>query len=63
MRRFLQLLSWTSLIAVILPAFLFLAGTMELPTMKTVMWIASASWFTVTPLWMGRKSKLKGTES
>ena len=62
MRRVLQILSGTSLIAVILPSVLFLAGTLELQAMKTVMWIASALWFIITPLWMGRKSKLEGTE-
>ena len=63
MRWFLQILSWMALITTILPAFLFLAGIMDIHTMKTVMLIASVSWFIITPFWMGRKNKLEGIES
>lgn len=63
MRGILQIVSWISLFATILPAFLFLAGTMDIHLIKTVMLIATAAWFIITPLWMGRKSKRMGVES
>ena len=58
MRNLLQVLSWIALIATILPAFLFLTGRMDIHLMKIMMLTATAAWFILTPLWMGRKEKI-----
>jgi hypothetical protein len=51
----LQLVSWTALIATIVPAALFLAGrAMTLDQAKLIMLLATIAWFAVTPFWMGR---------
>jgi len=54
MRKLLQLISWSALVATILPALLFLAGRVELLQVKQVMLLATAVWFVTTPLWMGK---------
>jgi ABC-type uncharacterized transport system permease subunit len=54
MRRIYQIISWVSLTATILPAILFLAGTLDLNQTKMMMVLATLGWFVHTPLWMGR---------
>jgi len=51
MRLILRIISLLSLIALILPSILFLAGRMELDKVKWVMLIATIVWFaTATPV-------------
>lgn len=51
MRPALKIVSILSLIALILPPILFLAGSMELDTAKWIMVIATIGWFvTATPV-------------
>jgi hypothetical protein len=57
MRRFIQILSWTALIMTVLPAVLFLAGAMEIHSMKGTMLFATVVWFITTPFWMGKGRK------
>jgi hypothetical protein len=47
-----KLISWISLVALIAPAILFLAGRMELDQVKLIMLMATIVWFVSTPLWM-----------
>lgn len=51
MRLILKIVSMLSLIALILPAILFLAGRMELDGVKWFMLLATIVWFvTATPI-------------
>ena len=50
-----KLISWISLVALIAPAILFLAGHMELDQVKLIMLIATVVWFVSTPLWMWKE--------
>ena len=50
----LQVVSWIAAGFTILPSFIYLGGSMELPTMKTIMLVSTLVWFIVTPLWMER---------
>ena len=54
MRRVLQVISWVSLVGVILPPTLFLFDGLSLSATKWWMLAATAVWFISTPLWMGR---------
>jgi hypothetical protein len=56
MRLVLKVISGLALVAVIAPSAMFLAGRMELATLKLVMLIATVVWFIATPCWMGRTS-------
>ena len=55
MRSILQIVSLLALIGLTLPSIIFLAGRMELNTVKWLMLIATIVWFVATPLWMGRE--------
>jgi len=55
MRRVAQAVSWLSLPGVVLPAFLYLSGSMTLDSVKAWMLVFSAAWFASVPIWMGRK--------
>lgn len=55
MRRVVQTLSWISLVVLMAPPVLFIAGKMTLDTVKLVMLIATVAWFATTPFWMGKK--------
>ena len=51
MRLILKIVSVLSLIALILPSILFLAGRMELDSVKWLMLVATIVWFvTATPI-------------
>ena len=52
MRLLLQLISWLSLIVLIVPSIMYLAGRMELDRVKWIMLIATIVWFTSASLWM-----------
>ncbi|HOP97056.1 MAG TPA: hypothetical protein PLK78_06405 [Verrucomicrobiota bacterium] len=52
-----QVVSWVSLGAVIIPAVLYLSGTVGLAQVKHVMIAATVLWFAAVPLWMGRRKK------
>ena len=52
MRPILQIVSLLALIALTLPSIIFLAGRMELNTVKWLMLLASAVWFVTATPWM-----------
>ncbi len=52
MRSILQIISLLALIALTLPSVLFLAGRLELDTVKWIMLAATVVWFAVTTPWM-----------
>ncbi len=54
LRTLLQLLSWISLVATILPSLLYLSGGIDLDRCKMSMLTATIVWFAVTPWWMER---------
>ena len=52
MRPILQIVSLLALIALTLPPVIFLAGRMELDTVKWIMLVASIVWFVTATPWM-----------
>jgi len=52
MRLILQIVSLLALIVLTLPSILFLAGRMELDSVKWTMLIASIVWFIAATPWM-----------
>lgn len=52
MRTILQFISLLALIALTLPSVIFLAGNMELNTVKWLMLVATIVWFFSATLWM-----------
>ncbi len=52
----LVIVSLLSLVALMLPSILFLAGRMELPTAKWVMLLATIVWFAAATPWMWKQS-------
>ena len=52
LRKIAQWVSWLSLVALVAPSIIFLAGKMELDRVKTVMLIATIVWFVSASLWM-----------
>jgi hypothetical protein len=54
MRRTLQLISFGSLLGVIVPPVLYILDRMPLPSVKTWMLVFTAAWFATVPLWMDR---------
>ena len=59
MRPILQIVSLLALIALTLPSIIFLAGRMELDTVKWLMLLASIVWFVAATPWMWKDN---GTE-
>ena len=55
MRLTVQIISWLALAATLVPAFLYLASSLDLAQVKTWMLVATVVWFATVPLWMGRK--------
>ena len=45
MRKVLLLVSWCGLALTLVPPFLFLAGVLEASTMKTLLLVGAALWF------------------
>ncbi|MBN1805086.1 MAG: hypothetical protein JW837_07535 [Sedimentisphaerales bacterium] len=56
MRAIFQIISLLALIALTLPSILFLAGRMELDTVKWIMVLATIVWFVVTAPSMWKNS-------
>lgn len=52
----LKIVSLFSLVALMLPSILFLAGRMELTTVKWVMLAATVVWFAAATPWMWKQS-------
>jgi nitrate/nitrite transporter NarK len=52
MRPILQIVSLLALIALTLPSIIFLAGRMELDTVKWIMLLATIVWFVAATPWM-----------
>jgi branched-subunit amino acid transport protein len=52
MRPILKIVSLLALIALILPSVFFLAGRMELDSVKWLMLLASIVWFVTATPWM-----------
>ncbi len=50
-----KIISWISLVVLIVPSILFLAGRMELDQVKLVMLIATVVWFVSGAMWMWPK--------
>jgi hypothetical protein len=55
MRSILIIVSLVSLIALILPSILFLAGRMDLDKAKWIMILATIIWFVTATGWMWRE--------
>jgi len=55
MRSILQIVSLLSLVVLVLPSVLFLAGRMELDTVKVIMIPASIVWFITAAGWMWKE--------
>lgn len=56
MRPILQIVSLLALIVLTLPSILFLAGRMELDTVKWVMLVATIIWFAAATPWMWKNN-------
>ncbi len=52
MRSILQIVSLLALIVLTLPSIIFLAGRMELDTVKWIMLLATIVWFVTATPWM-----------
>lgn len=50
-----KLISWISLVALIVPVVLFLIGRMELDQVKLIMLISTVVWFVTASMWMWKK--------
>ena len=50
-----QIISWASLVVMIVPSVLFMIGRMGLDQVKLIMLITTIVWFVVTPFWMERE--------
>jgi len=56
MRPYLIIVSIVSLVILMLPSILFLAGRMELSTVKWIMLAATVVWFAAATPWMWKQS-------
>ena len=56
MKRIAQLISGLALVATLLPAGLFFADAMALPTARLWMLGGALVWFVATPVWMEHKA-------
>ncbi len=56
MRTMLIIISVLSLIALMLPSILFLAGSMSLGTAKWIMLVATVIWFAAATPWMWKQT-------
>jgi len=58
MKMIAQIISWISLVVLMVPSVLFLAGKMiSLDQVKWVMLLATILWFVTAPIWMWKESK------
>jgi len=61
-RLILQIISWLSLMLLVVPALLYFGGRIKLEWMQWAMLVATVVWFVVTPAWMGRRKPIAPTE-
>lgn len=52
LRTIAKVISWLSLVALIIPSVLFMADRMDLAAMKMWMMVATVVWFIFASLWM-----------
>lgn len=52
MKRFAQVISGVALVGLLLPAILFLTGTLDQETVKELVLYATILWFVSAPYWM-----------
>ncbi|MBT3194249.1 MAG: hypothetical protein HN341_17020 [Verrucomicrobia bacterium] len=57
MKRIIEILSWLSLVLIVVAPTLFYAGRISLELNKTLMLIATVTWFASALCWMGREKK------
>jgi hypothetical protein len=57
MKLALPIISYAALALLTVPAVLYLAGKLELDSMKLLMLTATVLWYAATPLWMEKKSR------
>ena len=58
MKKAIQIVSWLSLLTLIMPSILFLAGQLSsLDNVKHLMLAATILWFVSTPLWMWHEDR------
>ena len=57
MKQVLQLLSYVGLALTVLPSFGVLAGSLSVPTHKTLMLIGTILWLASAPFWIFRRHK------
>lgn len=55
MKMALKWISLAALVAVILPPFLYLSGSVTKDLMVNIMLVGTVGWFATAPFWMGRK--------
>ena len=63
MLSILQIVSLLALIALTLPSIIFLAGRMELDTVKWLMLLASIVWFIAATPWMWKDNGAENQEA
>ena len=57
MKRIIEILSWLSLVLIVVAPTLFYEGRFSLEQNKTLMLIATVTWFASALCWMGREKK------
>ena len=63
MRPILQIVSLLALIALTLPSIIFLAGRMELDTVKWLMLLTTIVWFIAATPWMWKDNGAENQEA
>jgi len=63
MRPILQVVSLLALIALTLPSIIFLAGRLELNTVKWIMLLATVVWFVAATPWMWKDNSADQQDS
>ncbi len=56
MRKLMIIVALLSLVLLMLPSILFLAGRMELDTAKWIMLVATVFWFAAGTPWLSKRS-------
>ncbi len=54
MKKIIEIISYLSLVLLVMAPVLFYAQTIDLPVCKTLMTVATATWFASALCWMGR---------
>ncbi|MFO7937088.1 MAG: hypothetical protein R6V06_05720 [Kiritimatiellia bacterium] len=58
MKKIAELISYLSLVLIVLASFLYYGGKVSLAQNKTLMLIATVIWFVSALCWMGRDEKV-----